>query len=368
MVDAYRQLREVGVPTVHDPELVGAHGGYFELDEAATEEVGATGELMKQAVAQLEQSADDEAEALCNQVLAVNPFHTEALHLLAQIDARKGDTAAAVSRGLQIVSIEPNIRPYRMNLMVWCAEIGYVSPFLELLKEWQQKWPGDYRINRLGAEVFIAIGRPDEAGSLKIPGSDADPDLSERIGQETAALAEARQYLAAAYFAFERDSADEMMMNLEQVYSCYDKNPFVGINYALALSRTGEWQEAYSVLSRFALAVERELREVCLVNMAFALARGHDYPAAAQLLTVVAADLIAESPGDSIHYWDLPVPAIWVREGGGVISLRPHTARALMYEILEAAEAEGVATSELRLLVRSYDQDPPPDAEAPQTR
>jgi tetratricopeptide (TPR) repeat protein len=367
VVGGYRQLREMGADTGLDPELVHAHGGYFELDEAATDEVGATGELMKQAIAQSEQGADDEAEALYNKVLAANPFHTEALSFLAMIYARKGDTATAVSQGLKIVSIEPNIRPYRVNLMTWCAELGYVSMFLPLLNQWQQKWPGDYRINPLAARVLIAVGRPDEASLLKISASDTDPDLSERIRQETAALDEARQYLAAAYFAFERDSADEVLMNLKQAYSCYDKNPIVGINYALALSRTGKWQEAHSILSRFALAVERELREVCLVNMAFALARRHDYPAAAQLLTDVAAYLIAVSSGDSIHYWDLPGPALWVLEGGGVIQLRPHTARGLMNEILEAAEAEGVSTSELCLLVRSYDQDPPPDAEAPQT-
>src|SRR5262249_59601003 len=127
MVDGYRQLREMGIPTVHDPELVHAHGGYFELDEAATAEVGATGELMKQAIAQSKQGADDEAEALCNKVLTANPFHTEALSLLAKIDARKGDTGTAISRGIEIVSIEPNIRPYRMNLMIWCAERGHVS-------------------------------------------------------------------------------------------------------------------------------------------------------------------------------------------------------------------------------------------------
>src|SRR5262249_12991349 len=237
--------------------------------------------------------------------------------------------------------------------------------FLPLLDQWQQKWPGDYRINPLAAQVLIAVGRPDEASSLKISAS--DPDLSERIRQETAALDEARQYLAAAYFAFKRDSADEMMMNLAEAYRCYDKNPFVGINYALALSGSGKWQEAHSILSRFVLAVKQELREIFLVNMAFALARGHDYRNAARLLTDVAAGLIAKSSGDSIHYWDLLAPALWVSGDGGVISLRPHTARALMYEMLEAAEAEGVSTSELRLLVRSYDQDPPPDAEAPQS-
>lgn len=345
-----------------DPELVEGHGGWFELDEAATKEGGRAGELMTQAHEAFSIDDDDTAEDLCRQVLAANSDHTEALYLIARLAARRGDFDGAIATGLHILSIEPNIRPYRFTLMEWAAEAGQLNMFLSLLEEMETKWPGEHRINDLAARVLLAVGKPDDAIRLKIPRSVETDNLIRQIALENSAKVAGREEMAKARSKLMKDRDEEVMRHLQRAYRHYPKDLYVVANLGFTLLRNGDWNAAYDLIGGVVTVMPPDLRDTCLANMAFALALGKDYPRAADLLNLVAERHLM--PDGTIAFRDLPGRAVWVKDGPELELLmeRPEAVAPFVRQIVDnaTARARGSVPHSLKALLAAYDRGPDP--------
>jgi tetratricopeptide (TPR) repeat protein len=307
LLESYRRLRDAGVPVVEDPELVHAHGGWFELDEAATLESDPHHALIEQVRRAYDSGDPGSAEGTSRQLLALAPDHTEALHYLALALAQRGDLAGAITVGRKILSVEPNIRPYRFNLMEWAAGLGLFESFGTMLAELKNKWPGERRADALAAEVALARGRPEQAQDLYLVESS---DLRRRVTAEAAAATRAETSLARAAWALAAGRPDEVLRHCAAAYAEYPKSPVVAVNYGLALLRSHDWQHGYEALSSVVSAAPPLFKSDALAAIAVCLAHLGDYARAAALLEHAAATMA--SPDGSIADADLPTVPVWV--------------------------------------------------------
>jgi len=307
LLESYRKLRDVGIPVAEDPELVHAHGGWFELDEAATLESDPHHALIEQVRWAYDRGDLGTAEGNSQQLLALAPDHTKALQYLALVLAQRGDLAGAITVGQKILSVEPNLRPYRFNLMEWAARLGLFESFGKMLAELKNKWPGERRADALAAEVALARGRPEQAEDLYLGESG---DLRRRVTAEAAAATRAEASLARAVEALTADRHDEVLQHCAAAYTEYPKSPVVAVNYGLALLRSGDWRHGYEVLSSVVSAAPPLFKGDALAAIAVCLAHLGDYTRAAGLLEHAASTMA--SPDGSIADADLPTVPVWV--------------------------------------------------------
>lgn len=307
MLAAYKVLREQGLPVVEDVELVNAHGGWFELDEAATLEADPYHVLMTKVRMAYEEGDLAVVTETCQEILVSSPQHTDALQFTARVRAEQGDLEGAIELGMNILAIEPNVRPYRFTLMEWSARAGLLDLFEGLFAEFKQKWPGEVRADDLAAEVALARGRPEAAQGFSLGNS---AELRERVAAETAAAKKASAFLSKAAAALQRDKHDKVINYLSQAYAVYPKNPIVAINYGLALLRSADWEGSYGVLGSAIAVAPGPLRSSVLAAMAVCSLRMGNHERAAQMLEDAAS--MGAAPDGSLGYWDLPAVPIWV--------------------------------------------------------
>lgn len=315
MIAGYKTAREWGLSVVQDPELVHAHGGWFEIDEAATLEADPHHALMAEVRLANDKGDLSTVAQKCQEILGLSPQHTDALQFSAIVLARQGDLTGAIELGRKIVTIEPNIRPYRFTLMEWVANTGAFELFGALLGELKEKWPGERRIDDLAAEVALARGRPEDAQELYLKDS---TELKRRVTTEATALARAKTFLPRAIEALKAGRSDETLRYLASAYAEYSKNPVIAINYGLALLRLEDWQRSYDVLESVISAAPRPLRDGALAAMAVCSVHLGNHERAAQMLEYAAS--VVTAPDESISYWDLPAVPIWVDDDQELLS------------------------------------------------
>src|SRR5436190_17769953 len=83
----------------------------------------------------LQEGRLQQAEMLCLQILAQQPQHAEALHLLGAIAYQVGQTGAAVGLLRQAVAAEPGAGVYRGNLAEALRVSGKVEDALPEVRE-----------------------------------------------------------------------------------------------------------------------------------------------------------------------------------------------------------------------------------------
>lgn len=321
-----RVVHDGGLPVPEDSLIVTGHGGVFEMEEQPDPESDELADLEAAAKsAAPEASWLTEADERCRKALAVNPDHTQALHLFAHvISLRTGDREEALKLRQKALEVEPNVRPYWFGMLTHLAAAGMLQSFLTVFTELNERWPREGRMNSLAARVFLAQGRPEHAGSLDlrpIRSRDESEDSKRRDDEERAELirqikreqkahsrAKAELLLAREATVSKRD--DQAMGALRHAYEHYSKDPSVALNLAFATLRREAWSDAYDLLASAPAVLSSEIYVQRLGSMAFASAGVGDMRRAASLLEDVASNLDADAAGDAIGYWDLPG---WVR-------------------------------------------------------
>ena len=226
--------------TVPAPELVFAHGGWFEIAEAANDERDPHSSATAEARSRYGAGQLDIARDICTAVLEANEFHTCAHHLVSRIAASEGQYDDAIEVGYRAISIEPNCRPYWITLMDFLARRSRLLEFESLHKIFKRKWPFEHRINPLVAEVYLRLGRPEEALELALPES---PELRSRISSD-AALAQRARVLEEQAFELLKTAPDRVVGVLSSAHSLYQGDRLISLNLGLALARVGRCREA----------------------------------------------------------------------------------------------------------------------------
>jgi len=358
-------LDDAIVPT---PELVYAHGGWFEIAEAANCESDPQCSSLERARTEYKEGSYSAARNICTAILEANRYHTEALHLLARITADEGRLDDAIELGDQTLSIEPNARPYRFTLMESLARRGYLRRFQALYKELKEKWPGEKACSPLAAEVLLALGRPEEASRLEILPSATKASLQEKIADEVSLARRAKALESDAYGLLKTDP-DRVLQVLQNAHDLYSKDTFISINYGLALQRAGRWPEAYDLLIGVTPKLAQDaqlpwgLHDSIIANAAVALIYSDRLSEASELLVRLWSNI--SDPSGHLEYWDLPGVLTWVSDPGGQIveiGEPPKTMGRLIRKVLEDAQAVGgVGPAELAALIRVYEAEPRPD-------
>lgn len=351
----YDALRGYGLPTVIDDELVQAHGGWFELREAGSRDQDPHSSEMSLARSDYDAGTYEDAKLKSLEILQLNPDHTDALDLLSSIAFAEQETSRAIELGLQILTIEPNLRSYRAALMEKALGGGYLGLYLDLRAQWQEKWPGDHRLDPLAAEVFFYIGQPEQISELRFYDLEEGErkEIYERGRKEAQAKATARDKMDEAFALLEKPScAARITELLDEAYNIYEPDQCVAINLGAALLRLGDWERSYEVFANTLPRARGLLRDVCLTHMMLALANNpNELERAVALLEILARQLIG--PEGNIAYWDLPARVTWVSDDREWIE-PPETISNVVQSLIAARMKDGVMSSELCALVKAY--------------
>jgi tetratricopeptide (TPR) repeat protein len=397
--DRLDTARRWGLPTAEDPQIVQAHGGVFEVDEAATEEAGETGAAMERARKLWEPQPSDALDILAG-LIAANGSHTEALHCMARIYAALGDVNRALELEAKVLAIEPNIRPYKFMFMEWAGCIGLLNGLLSEFHNLQLKWPNDHRADELAVLAYLALGQPERSlevidrsvpevstmrmcaetllslvhlprvsqwqtlarpwrlsgGSQRtIPRRELSKgrlrsELGPKVKSALRAKRKAMRSMNAALAAFQAHDGKSSLRALEQAHSVYPEYPFVRANFGLAKFRAGDWDQAVDALVLAAQAVPSEWRSQCFASAAFAAIMGEHYDMASDLLKAVLSDLQDEAGGQQIQPADVPGLAMWM-DDRAVLAERSDSPVRLLERVVRHFQSKGEVPLHLQTLV-----------------
>jgi tetratricopeptide (TPR) repeat protein len=302
------ELRELGIGDEPEPLVVQAHGGWFEIDEVWTFPDDRATALYEQAVRAAQQENWAECRALGERVLAEHPDHTLALDVVACSYGETGEFVPALQLGLAAIEHEPNLRSVRHNLLRYAAAGGHIGLFTEQFADVKRKWPAYDELDELAAEIHLDRGRPDLAAGLRIP----DAELLEQVRQELRHRERARAFMDTARSEMFQRNDEKAAKALKQAYAEYAKDVEIAFNWGHLLLRRGDWREAHVVLGGIITSVSGAVRTQCLGSIAFALAIGGEYRAAADHLMMVSQWLTGISGGAPPVVFDLPFWAAWM--------------------------------------------------------
>jgi tetratricopeptide (TPR) repeat protein len=353
--DGLDTARRWGLPTAEDSQIVQAHGGVFEVDEAATEETGESGAAMERARKLWEQQPSGALDILAG-LIEANGSHTEALHCMARIYAASGDMDRAVDLEAKILAIEPNIRPYKFMFMEWAGRIGLFKGLLWQFHNLQLKWPNDRRADDLAVLAYLALGQPEQSREvLDKSVQELQKDLGPKVKSALRAKRKATRNMNDALAAFKANDPEFSLRALERAHSTYPEYPFVRANFGLAKYRGGDWDQAVSELMLAALAVPNEWRSQCYASAAFAAIMGEHYDKASDLLRVVLRDLEDEAEGKQIQPADVPGLAIWM-DHKAVLAERSDTPVRLIERLIQHFQGKGKVPLHLQTLTVLFRQ------------
>ena len=122
-----------------------------------------TGALFARAQALHQAGRLEEARALYEQVLAADPRHAEALHLLGYLWFQKGDAVRALDLIGRAVTLQPNNPGYRYNRALILKETGRLEDAAADFREVARLQPTDVDAWSDLGEALLGLGRPEEA-------------------------------------------------------------------------------------------------------------------------------------------------------------------------------------------------------------
>jgi tetratricopeptide (TPR) repeat protein len=355
-----RAAHDAGLLVPEDSLVVAGHGGVFEMEEQPSPESDELADLEATAEGTPRASWFTEADERCREVLAVNPDHTQALHLLAHVAYQKDDRDTAMGLRRRALEVESNVRPYWFGLLTQLAADGMLQSFLKVFSDLTERWPREGRMNVLAARVLLALGRPEEAGELNlrpIRSRNQSDDSARREDEERTGLAcqiEREQkahsravselILAKKETLSKRD--EQALEALRRAYQHYPNDARVALNLAFANLRQEAWSDAYDLLRSVPAVLVSEIYVQHLGSMAFASAGIGDLQRATSLLEEVASNLDAVAAGDAIGYWDLPGWVRWWEDG--IVTLEKSDRPAQLVEsVVENIESPSVRLQSL---------------------
>lgn len=328
------------VRVANEAQLVFDHNGVFELQEAASGDAE-TGSARSAAAA----GRWDECVSLCDRILATTPDHAEALHLTALAAVKRNDPQTAADLEARAIEIEPNIRGFRQIWLESAAEIGAVHYFIDGFAEFKAKWPTDDVVDKLAAQIYLHLGRPADAASLRVRNFDAA--LLKQIQNETRASRRATTLAAAAFDALMVGRFAKVRRRLRAAYKKYPKDPRIAFNWGLALLRDGDAQGAYDVLVPITLLVDRGFQHLSIGSVAFALALMGEDTNAAGLLALAVQQLENKGP---LVFPDLPMWALWATDDQAISD--PNRSARLVQDLISRLGTD--APPELHRLAAAY--------------
>ena len=131
--------------------------------------------FLDQAYAAYNQGHLEKAEALCRDVLAVEPTQGDALLLLGLIAYRSGALEPAAELLYQAVKLYPDIESYRLTLASVLQRQGRLAEALTMY----QQVPGNPQGLAQQGFIFLDLGRTDDARKAFRQAVNLTPDLPE---------------------------------------------------------------------------------------------------------------------------------------------------------------------------------------------
>lgn len=342
---ALNELRELGMPVIHDHTTVRAHGGVFELREAVTL-TAVESEMERALVAR----RLDDAAALANRVLTTEPDNFLALNCLAVVAAGQGDPLGGLERALAALEIEPYTRSCKTSTMRCALAAGAFKTFWWQYGDLRAKWPNDHSVDEWAAQAHLTVGTPEQAVDLRL-----GEESAQRVREAVRAKEQAEEVMRVAFTL--DDTPEHNARNhdvLERAYRLYDRSPSIAVNYGLALLRCDQGRAAHDVLARIVPMLPRRQQADFIGYMAFGLAIDRDWAQAYRLLDSMTT-LLGD---DDIAPADLPGwPLWWVERDQMVVYARSHKPFRLIAQVLGQMGADRVRPA-VRAMALLYAQHP----------
>lgn len=300
---------------------IGIPGGTAEVQTYVgpySDDANPTTALMHKGDAKLAAEEYNAAIANYKQVLELNPQHTVAmLNLAAALKETKDEYGAwiLVSKAREI---EPHYLPYQHAYIAYSTNLGHIRIALQALSEAKVIFPHVYDLDSLGAKLCLIAGNPEAVTPYIERALLSDSDKT-RLRNEAEQAVERKsrtlELCSRARLRVEVKDWESSLELLREAYAVYENDPFVTINYALALRRSGQYEPAAALLIRANSIVHELLQPFCIANAAFSLIEGGNLGSAIHLLEWGAQILTILHHGElPTNCADLPGVGIWVEE------------------------------------------------------
>jgi tetratricopeptide (TPR) repeat protein len=323
---------------IPNSQVVSGHGGTFQIQDysgAFEDKANETFRLWEKANGLLKASQFEEAAALYAKVLQINPYHTAALTNLAYAQEQLGNIEQSFDLVSKVIHIEPNYFPYQQSYMQIAGNLGYLRVGLEHFEYIKSRFPYQYSLDVFAINLYLMSGNPEKAKVL-LEQTLIDPSgrhirkkllkksvleeserakLQKEIKAAISAKQQARRIMARAQKIAQSEALEDVLEHMEKAYSIYDKDPYVVMNLAFALSRAKEFDRAGKLLISVSAIVPASLMKVCYANTAFYEIQASRLEGGIALLEATASLLLLENPDqNAIDFYTLPGIAGWIGE------------------------------------------------------
>lgn len=303
------------------------------------------------------------AASFClGRVLALNPYHTEAIALRARLSAAQGDIDGACDLATQAIAIEPHWAQYRFTFIDHAARLGRLGAALSAFEEVQRIFPRDRFFHVAAAALYLEAGRPHRAKSVlqQIEGSfESRASLDDDVEQDLARHQCAGEKVAQARIILDVDPASALVA-LQEAHDCHPRHLPAAINLGLALVRAGRAGEALSILAEVMPLVPEPHEPQHLASLACAAIGAGQDDDALRALALLYHDVVSLPPfgGGFLERMsppDLPNLASWWAEDGPVRGSAEELARLLRELLARVGEEPKQGLREAQRLAVLYE-------------
>lgn len=348
--EAVAEIRDLGLPVLQEALVVHGHGGVFEVQEAANLKADPQHEVHEQTERLAQLGEWGQCEAVCHQILAGMPGDVLAMHTLARACAHRGDFAKAVLLEDEAIDIEPNLRVFRVCQLEYAVAMSNLRLFVGGFEAFKHKWPTDNSIDELAVDVYLQVGLPDAAATLRLP-----PDLKakrKQVQREARRKRRAINLLNRAEEAMLDDRLAASNRRLRRAYHTYPKDVEIAFNWGLAQLRLENAGAAVSTLEQIVTVAPAALQTQLLGSLGFAAALAGQEDRAVATLELVVRQLEREG---ELLIWDLPQWAVWIL-GDQILAKRSTQARDAVFEVERYLHTRDRTSQPLVRMLAAYDR------------
>jgi tetratricopeptide (TPR) repeat protein len=323
----YAQSKQYFAESVPDYIVMYAHNGWFELQDSVgllriDDPNPETGEEFDAARAAAERQDADAALAHLDDVLRINPFHTQALVESSEILIEQGNPVEALARYYRALSIEPNFCGFYKSLMQLTYQLGMPFLTLDAEREMKRHFPYQEEMAEITAAALLACGEPQEAIDVltSCRRKDIDQELASKVRAAATALLDARRraqnHWATAGEAVVANQPEEAAQALRAALGENPGDPWLLANKALLAARAG-LAGAEGELARAMAALRVEYHPACMASLAYHAQL--TAPGTRSALDALSAP--AEPPSGFVGQRSGPIPApalLWLDLDGAL--------------------------------------------------